>query len=255
MESPNSQTKVHLDNKKRAEVEKLIYDVYDKLDPTHANSDYYREVFSKMDNDQFLNFFRKRMPLRFHTTLFKVEPKMYNIIKAFKIIGAPLFEKVNLNHIYKDANGHAVQSKECLVVYMHIKRMKQMLSKKTSNAISTIERDMRTGLLLGHSKGGKMSDREAETLAVNSMEYTMDELSRPRADDMITKEKLYSAIADKGYVARDEIDMGGGKSLAKNMLYVYFLGCHIISNLQGQDNGYMNDATLNSKKKLEIERK
>lgn len=137
----------------REEIEKLIYSVFDKVDKSHMNSDYYRELFSKMSDDQFYKFFQRRLPLRFHQDAFKIEPKMYDVVDAFKILKKPLLEKVNLPHVYIRPDGKAVQSKECLVIYIHIKRMKQMLSKKNNASMDVGKRDMKTGLLLQEDKG------------------------------------------------------------------------------------------------------
>jgi hypothetical protein len=246
---------VKLSNAKRAEVEKYIYDVLDAADVTHTNSDYYKALFATMDNTQFYNFFTKRMPIRFHQAAFKVEPKMYELINAFKILGAPLFEEVNLPYLYTDSNGKPIRSKECLVIYLHIKRMKQMLSKKNSTAISISNRDMRTGLLVSHDKGGKESDLEFTTLAVTGLDHTMDEFARVRGDAMRSKEELYNIISTKGAVTEGEVQPEPDESLAANYLYCYLLGANIVSNVAGaEDSGYITPFTMRNKKRDKLER-
>lgn len=237
---------------RREKAEKLIYDVLDAADVTHSNSDYYKEVFSKMSDEQFYNFFKKKLPLRFHQTAFKVEPKMYEIDKAFHILGAPLYEVVNLPYLYKDSKGRPIRSKPAMVVYLHIKRMKQMLAKKTSIAMSISERDMRTGLLINHSKAAKMSDREEETLALPALDATVDEFARLRADAMISKEKMYSIISTTGKISAEEVQPEKDEVLSKKMFYTYLLGANIISNLIGEDDGYINPHTIkNHQQQLE----
>lgn len=251
-----AESKQLVDNKKRAEVEKFIYDVLDAADITHTNSDYYKELFSKMNNNQFYNFFKKRMPIRFHQSAFKVEPKMYEIVNAFKILGVPLFEEVNLPYLYKDPKtGNPVRSKECLVVYLHIKRMKQMISKKNSTAMEITDRDLRTGLLTGKDRGGKESDFEFATLAINDLGHTMDEFSRVKADAMKSKEELYNIIATKGEVTEGEIQPERDESLGANMLYAYMLGSNVIANIAGsEDNGYLTPYTIRKRNRMKIER-
>ena len=56
----NSKT---VDKKTRQEIEELIYKVYDTVDKTHTNSEYYKDIFSKMSNEEFYAFFEKRLPL------------------------------------------------------------------------------------------------------------------------------------------------------------------------------------------------
>ena len=254
MDSAQNQKKQPYDKKKRQQAEDLIYRVLDKADVTHTNSDYYKELFAGMSDEQFYNFFKRRLPIRFHQSAFKVEPKMYEIAEAFKEMKVPLFERVNLPYLFKNEQGEPIQSKEALVMYIHVKRMKQLLSKKTSNAIHIADRDMKTGLLLNHDKGGKTSDREFEAAAILNLDWTMDELARPRADGMVSKEKLYATIAEKGYVAAGDVQIEPSESLAQNLLYSYLIGADIITNLVGEDNGYINPHTLANRKDKTIER-
>ena len=173
---------------------------------------------------------------------------MYEIDKAFKVLNVPLYEEVNLPYLYKDSKGRPIRSKSAMIVYLHIKRMKQMLSKKNSISLSIAERDMHTGLLTGHSKTAKTSDREEEVFAILGLDANMDEFSRIRADAMQSKEQMYSTIATTGMIKAGEIIPEKDESLAKRMLYVYMLGANVCTNLIGEDNGYINPHTLKNKK-------
>lgn len=240
-----------IDNKKREEVEKLIYKIFDTIDPSKTNSDYYREIFSKMNNEEFYKFMERRLPFRFHQEVFKIEPKMYQIVDAFKILNKPLLEKLNLPHIYINRDGVPVQSQECMVIYIHIKRLKQLLAKKTNIALNTEKRDMKTGLLIGDDKGGKETDREFESLAAFGLDYTIDEFSRVRADSLKAAAQMNNIIMDKGYVDNNDIKITKDDSLGKNMLNVYLIGANIHSNLIDVD--YMTPYTARNKQS-QIER-
>lgn len=238
-------------NKKRQEAESLIYRVLDAADITKTNSDYYKKLFSKMNDEEFEQFCRRRLPFRFHQEIFKIEPKMYEIIEAFKVLDKPLLEKVKVPHYYVNSEGIPVETQECLVIYIHLKRMKQMLTKKNSTAIDIDKRDMRTGLLTGSDKGGKETDREFESLAVMGLEYTMDEYARPKADAMGAMAQMSNTIMNKGYVSVNDLDIARDDSIAKNTLNVYLLGAHIASNLVDID--YITPHTAkNKQKKVEI---
>ena len=52
-----------LDNKLRKKVEKLIFDTFDALDKTGENTNHYREMFAKMNNNEFLKFISLKFPL------------------------------------------------------------------------------------------------------------------------------------------------------------------------------------------------
>lgn len=240
-----------ISTKKRQEVENIIYKVFDTLDKTHTNSDYYREIFSKMSNNEFYHFFERRMPLRFHYDIFKIEPNMSNIVDALKIIGASLFEKVNLRHIYVNRQGKPVQSKECLVIPIHIKRLKQMVISKSHVAMNTEKRDMKTGLLTSSDKGAKETDREFESLAAFGLDYTMDEFARARADSLKASAEMNSIIMTKGFVTANDITVDRDDSIAKNLLNIYLIGAHIHSNLIDED--YMTPYTA-KRHRTKIER-
>ena len=238
--------------KQREEAESLIYRVMDTADITHTNSDYYRKLFSSMSDEEFEKFCSRRLPFRFHQEVFKVEPKMYHIIDAFKVLNKPLLEKVKLPYVYTNRDGEPVESQECLVIYIHLKRMKQMLTKKNSTAINIDKRDMKTGLLTGEDKGGKETDREFESLAIMGLDYTMDEFARPKADSMGAMAQMSNTIMSKGFVSEKDIVVAKDDSLAKNLLNVYLIGSNIHSNLVDID--YMTPYTARNKQQT-IERR
>ena len=239
-------------NSKRQKAEELIYKVYDTVDPTHTNSDYYRKIFADMSDSEFEKFCSGRLPFRFHEEVFKIEPKMYQIFDAFKILDKPLVEKVNMPHVYRNKDGVPVQTQDALIIYINIKRMKQMLTKKNNTAIDIENRDMKTGLLTGKDKGGKETDREFMSLATMGMEYTMDEFARPKADAMNAMQQMSNTILSKGYVSDDDINVAKNDSIGKNLLNVYLMGAHIHSNLI--DVEYMTPLTSKNKQ-VKIERK
>lgn len=238
--------------KQREEAESLIYRVMDSVDKTKTNSDYYRKIFANMTDEDFFDFCKRRLPFRFHQEVFKIEPKMYDIVEAFKVLNKPLLEKVKLPYVYTNKNGEPVETQECLVIYIHIKRMKQMITKKNSTAINIEKRDMKTGLLLGEDKGGKETDREFESLAVMGLDYTMDEFARPKADAMAAMTQMSNLILSQGFVSEKDITVSKDDSLGKNLLNVYLIGANIHSNLIDID--YMTPHTAKNKQR-QIERK
>ena len=198
-----------------------------------------------MTDEDFLKFCKRRLPFRFHQEVFKIEPKMYEIIDAFKKLNKPLLEKVKLPYVFTNKDGEPVETLECLVIYIHLKRMKQMLTKKNHITLNTEKRDMKTGLLTSEDKGGKETDREFESLAVMGLEYTMDEFARPKADAMAAMTQMSNTILAKGFVSDKDITVAKDDSLGKNLLNVYLIGAHIHSNLVDID--YYNPHTARNK--------
>lgn len=218
-------------NKKREEVEVLVYKVMDALDPTGTNSSHYKDKFSQMSDTQFIKFLKTTFPFKFHTKPFEIEPGMENIKKASKVLNIPLTEKVSLPYLYESPDGRPVYSKECLVIYTNIKKMKQFVTKKNSMSINIEDRDMRTGLLNNTDKNGKMSDREFESLIVNNSNDTIKEFSRLRADAMEQKSQALNTINLTGSLSLSDIQSENDEVLSRNMLDAYFIGAQLKTNL------------------------
>lgn len=235
-------------DKQRTEAETLIYSVMDALDETHANSDHYKGIFTKMSNSQFERLFKKKFPLKFHVNPFVVEPKIEDIEKAAKVLDIPLFEKVRLPHVYRNKDGIPVQSKECMVGYLHVRKEQQFITKKNSMSSNITSRDMKTGRLMGGDKNGAASDRENESLLVGKLYDTLDELKAPRADYMNAKSSMYAAINATGMVTKADVPIETEDSLSLNLMNTYLIGAHIQSNIINKD--YYLPHTLNNRKRV-----
>lgn len=230
----------------REKAEALIYQVMDKLDKAEYNSAYYKTLFAKMSDTEFYKFCQRNLPFRFHTKPFVVEPKMYDIEEALHVLGVPLLEKVALPYLYVDKNGNPVWSKEAMVIYIHIKKMKQFITKKNSTPTGIDNRDMKSGLLVSFDKGGKTSDREMEALAVMGLDETMDEMSTWRADYMDAKSIAYQTISTLGKITKDDIPIDDIDSISKNTLNAYMVSSLINTNILNQD--YLLPKTIADKK-------
>ena len=239
------------DHKLRLQVEKMIYDTYSAVDKTGANTEYWKEKLSTMSDAEFYKFMKRRLPFRYHLSTFKNEPRMSDILDGFKVIDTPLLEKVNLPYLYRNEDGIPVQSQEAMILYLNVPRMKQMMLKKTSFAIDTSNRNM-AGMLMGHDKGGKMSDREFQSLAATDLNNTIYEFSGPRADAMKAKQVMNNVIAQKGFVSIEDVPKDKEDSLAKNMMNAWMIGCNIMTNLVCTD--YETPRAIERRKQRGIER-
>lgn len=231
----------------RKKAEALVYETMDALDPSGTNSAHYKEMFSKMSDEQFKKYLKKDFPFKFYHRPFEIEPTMSDINNAAKVVGVPLMEKVSLPYLYENKDGKAVQSQECLVGYIHLKKMKQFITKKNAMSTDIAERDMKTGLLVHGDKNGITSDREMESLAVMGLDATMSELDRPRADSMNSKSEMYNTINTLGKVSMNDIKIDKDDSLAKNLMNTYLIGSLLLSNIVSED--YYLPKTLKDKKK------
>lgn len=236
-----------IDNEKRKKIETLIYKFFDKLDTTGTNTEKYKEKFSKMNNNEFTKFVSLDFPYRFYTRPFDIEPTMTDIINALKVINVPLTEKLNLPYLYTNKDGVPVQSKECMVLYLHIKKLQQFITKKNSMSTEITNRNMKNGLLIFEDKNAKESDREMESLVVFNLDKTMKELTRHRADSMDAKNAMYNQISNTGKVSLSDAPVAKDDSLSKNMLNTYLIGAHLQSNLLNED--YYLPSTIEERKK------
>ena len=238
---------------KRKECEELIYKTFTAVDPSGANTQYYQQLFSNMSDAEFTRLISGRLPFRYHVAPFNNEPKMPNLFNAFKVLNKPLMEKVKLPYLAKNKNGEPIESKECLVGYLNIKRLKQMLTKKNNTAMEIGKREMKlTGRLQGSDKGGLESGKEFEGAMALGLENTTAEYARVKAAAMKAKSEAYNTINIKGEVSFNDIDTEKNDSISKNAMNVYLIGANLHSNLIDFD--YMNPHTL-SKQHQKIERK
>lgn len=235
-------------NQQRLECERLIYKIMDILDKSGRNTEFWQEEFSHMSDEQFKKYISGHYPLYYQTGAFK-EPSIKQITDALNEINVPLLESVYLPYKYKDPKtGKPIKSKPCLVLYIHMKRMKQILTKKNSSSIYANTRDMKTGLLTGVDKNGKESDREFESLAVSGLMKTAEELSRPRADSMDDKDMMNNIIKNLGQVTLEELPEDISDSLSKNLLSTYFIGAQLYTNVVSKDD-YLLPYTVKDKER------
>jgi hypothetical protein len=233
-------------NKQRLQAERLIYSVFDTVDPSGENSEFWKKEFSTMSDAQFKSYISKSFPFFYQTGAFK-EPTMDQINNGLKLLNVPLLESIYLPYKYKDKDGNPMKTKECLVIYIHMKRMKQLLTKKNGMSINTKTRDMRTGLLTGVDKNGKESDHEFESLAISGLYSTMSEFSKPRADAMNDKSAMTNTIKTVGTVKLSDLPEELSDSLSKNLLSAYYIGAQLYTNLVNEE--YMTPYTYNNKQK------
>lgn len=238
-------------NKQRLECERLIYKIMEILDDPKSNKDespnvdFWVRQFAKMNDKQFEEFILKPFSIYYQTSGLKREPKINQLTQALDELKVPLMEEIYMPHKYKNSQDKPVKSKKCLVLYLHMKRMKQLLTKKNGMSIEAKTRDARTGLLTGYDKNGRESDREFESLAISGLTATMKELSRSRADSMNDKSLMNSTIKTMGQVRLEDLTNDPTDSLSKNLLNVYFIGAGLMSNIVTKD--YMTPYTLQQK--------
>ena len=227
--------------KARKKCEEKIYKAFKILDPTGTNTEYWKKKFSKMNDKEFYNFFADTdtFQLRFQTIIFKIDPKMSQVCDFLHFLNVPIEEKVTMPFLYRNKEGRGVSTLPVIVVYLPLKRLKQMSQLKGHASSDINKRDFRTGLLLDETSNGATSDREIESAAVMNLNYALKELVSYRADAMNAKSKFYAQINNTGMVSQKDVPVDFDDSLARNLISAYLLGSHLSNNLVALDGIYL----------------
>jgi hypothetical protein len=225
-----------IDKKIREDIEIFICQFFDALDKTGINTEYWKGKFAHMSDYQFEQWLKKKYPLTMQHRVFEIEPTFSDFEDAAKVVGIPLLEKVRLPYLYTNKDGVAVNSKECLIIYLHLKKVQQMITKKNHISTDIDRRDFKTGRLLDEDKSAAMSDRESEALAIMGLYNTMDEFTTIKADAMNAKSQAYNQISNTGNLSKEYYTVDKADSISRNTISVYMLGCHLNTNLVNEGN-------------------
>ena len=220
----------------RKKCEEKIYKYMKIIDKTGQNTEYYKKKFAAMNDKEFFEFFQQDFPLKFQTKVFEIEPKMTEILDGLKFLGVPALERISMPFLYENKNGEPVSTLPVIVVYLPIRRMKQMVQKKSGFSVNISKRDYRTGLLIDTDKNGNSTDREFESLVVMGLDKTTRELATYRADSMKAKSAFYNTINNTGMVSQADVPVENEDSIARNLISAYLLGSHLNSNFVNTGN-------------------
>lgn len=152
-----------MDKALRKSLESKIYNTFNRLDPTGANTDYYKARFEKMSDKEFEAFMTDLAENEDHyliltTVNFENECKLEYIEDAANYLGVPLYEKVVMPNYSPDPNNPIITKYEVPVIYLPVKRVQQMANKKNGTSIEISQRD-KFNQVIGHDKNGRSSDR------------------------------------------------------------------------------------------------
>lgn len=235
----------------RVEMEKYIYDVFDRLDPTKKNTNFYKAFFSKMTDKEFDEFFDgffkdENAYLTWTVETFENDVTMDNIENAAKFMNVPLFEHVL--YYGEDKSKPLVTPYPVPVGYFHEKRVQQTAIKKNSTSIDVNMRDAKTNQVINDDKNSRQSIDENYSMMTYGAEKGIKEFMSFRADDSVMKEEAYNQIRENGYVAMQDLPDNVENKAAINMVDVYLICQGIKSDLITP--GYVLKKTLSGSKAL-----
>lgn len=220
----------------RKEIEQMIYDTYDALDPSGVNSNKFRTLFSGMNEKEFEKFMKDFLNddnENFTTDIVEYEHEVTfdKCEKASKVLGIPLFEDVYMPWLNMDKKNVIVSKEKCLVGYINVKRTQQFLQKKNGISINNEKRSAMTNQVVDDSKNARDSDIEATMLVSLGADKILQEFHGPRADDMVMKRQMNQSILNKGYVSLDDLDNVSTNKTTLNTVNTYLLSMGLKSDL------------------------
>lgn len=224
--------------KKRKEAEKVIYEVFDILDPSGANTEKYKEMFATMSDNEFIKFMNSMWEDDTNNFVLDIVDhertlSLNMVEKAAKKLGIPLEETVILPFLNMDTNEPVVTRTKVLVMYIIYKRLQQTTQKKNSTSIHISDRSATTGQVVGDDKNGRSSDVENTGLIALGAVNVAREFNGFRADGLQRKNVAYASISNNGYVSLEEVEAqaGIGDRTVLNTIDTLYLGMGIKTDL------------------------
>jgi hypothetical protein len=220
---------------KRKKMEQLIYDVFDAFDKSGSNTDKYKSLFKSMTDQQFNKFFSDFFDTNEQFQLDMIEYErpviLEDCIKAADVLGIKLWEYVYMPHITGDKSNVVKSKYPVLWGYLNIKRPQQVIEKKNGMSPSIKKRNQLTNQVVSKDKNGADTGPESSGLMVTNSTNLLKELHGARSDDMASKSKMYTQIADQGYVSLEDLDEDATQKTTLNLLNTYFIGKAIKSDV------------------------
>lgn len=236
-----------LSHKARVKMENLIYGVFDRLDPTKTNTDFYRSFFSKMTDNEFDKFFDEFIKdpnayLNLDIATFEHDLSMDGIEKCAKFMGVPLYEHVVMPFYSEDKDNPIVTPYPVPVGFIHEKRVQQTAIKKNSTSIDITMRDAKTNQVINNDKNARESIEENYAMMTYGAVDGVKEFMSFRADDNVMKEEAYSKIRRDGYVSMKELPDDISNKAAVNTFDTYMIGMGLKTDIVTE--GYLVNKTL-----------
>lgn len=196
----------------RIKAEQGIYTLMDTFDSSKYNSDMYRKLFNTMSDSDFKKYMKQ---LSTEETYISFE-----IDTATKELTLDkIFEKCNKmgfrTHKYvryrenKSSDGEtcSITPYPALILYIPVKRLQQMVSKKNSASGNSDKINPLTGTVTSDSKAASLSDTQTFGLITTGQTNTIKELLGPRADDEKSKKQMLHQIEMNGDVSLKDLNI------------------------------------------------
>lgn len=196
----------------RIDAENKMYNLLDTFDTTKYNSNQYKRLFDYMSNEDFKKYMESLVSetqyISMEIDTFSKELTLDKIFEKCEKLGVKTHKYV-LYRENKSEDGKtcSITSYPALILYIPIKRLQQMVSKKNSASANTDRINILTGTVTGDSKSASLNDTQTLGLLSTKQFNTLKELHGPRSDDAKSKIKLLQLIEDDGEVSLADLNI------------------------------------------------
>lgn len=218
---------------KRKKAEEQVFQLMNDFDSSGRNSDVWAIRFNRMSNKEFTDMMKdfSKEPRKYHLTIEQdsKDPKtqvtfdkIESIAKKYNI---KLYEHVFFPHENpEDPDNPFCTATPVPVVYLFVRKLQQMLTKKNDASSSIDNINPLTGQVTGDSKSAALSDTLTSSLTTTNQQDTIRELLTIRADNMPGKTRMLNMIETNGAVKYDDCDVKYRDSQALKTFWVFMRG-------------------------------
>lgn len=228
----------------RKKYENSLYELMDDLDPSGYNSENYKEIFSKMDDKDFINMCKNML-----------SKDDYNFSVEIKQLQTPKDGGISLEQIKNVAKKHNIKLVEYLfmpfrnpsgepmcsytripILYSPIRRFfQQMLQHKNSISNSNTKINPMTGQVTSDDKTASITNIQTYSLTITNRKNALKEYLGPRADDNVAKQDMLTQIENTGRYKMDDAIMQTHNKRAVNTAEAFAKASGVIMEFAGND--------------------
>lgn len=234
----------------RDELNQELFEFLDDMDPSGKNTERLRSFLIGMSDkeyyeymDDFLNDDRKYIQVAYEPYNNPVTIEFIEkIAKKYHII---FYHKIAKPYVNGNPQNPTVTPHEVMVLYLPVKRLKQMVATKSHTSVTNTKRDAKTGQVTGSDKTARVTDVEGYSLIVQELYASARESFGPMADNEAAFFEMQRQIQKNGEVSLADLPNDPLSQKTTNTVFYLMLGSCISTNLI-EDSGYLLPITLKS---------
>ena len=221
----------------RKEMTDEILEFFDDLDPSGANTERMRKLFASFDDDKaFYKFMYDFFSDPKQNWMVAYKPYDNHVTMEFiegvaNKHGIPIYEIVYMPYLSPDPDDPVGTVNPVMVLDYPIKRLKQMVFKKSHASTSASKRSSETGQVINEDKTARITAPEVYSLIVENQYAAAQEFFTLRSDDLKAQNDAQRIIIRDGELSLDQVTGHGNGSVTANTLQKYMYGSCLVTNI------------------------